>query len=168
MNNDRFYQNMEDKDYSDFFKSQQFFPGRTGTPPQPPGRGESPFEPPGRGGPSFETPGRGQPSSTPPGRQGQPPSAPPSFTPEMPRGAGQSFTGSPDYGMQFRGDGFNRPRNYWGCLNRVTYIWLFNGNNFWFYPTFIGRRQMEGFRWRQGRWVYDRINLNRILFFTCF
>jgi hypothetical protein len=82
---------------------------------------------------------------------------------------GQPYTGSPEYGAQFRtGGGQFRQRNYWGCLYRFTYIWLINGNNFWFYPTAISWQQLEGWRWRNGRWDYDRINLRRIFFFTCF
>lgn len=104
-----------------------------------------------------------EPIGTPPGA---PSSAPPNFTPDMQRGGGQQF-----YGPQ--GEGFSRGGqgqygNFRGCLNRFTYMWLINGNDFWFYPTFIGRQQVEGFRWRNGRWMYARINIRRILFFRCF
>jgi hypothetical protein len=60
-----------------------------------------------------------------------------------------------------------RPRNFRGCMNRFTFIWLTNGNNFWFYPVSIGRNTIEGFRWQRNRWEYDRININRILFHVC-
>jgi hypothetical protein len=55
-----------------------------------------------------------------------------------------------------------------GCLNRFTFIWLVNGNSFWFYPTFVDRQFVTGFRWRRNRWEFDRINLRRILFHRCF
>lgn len=105
------------------------------------------------------------------GRGNQPPSSPPpNFTPENPGMDAQPFSGNPDYGIQFRGGGFgpNSPGNFRRCLNRFTFVWLINGNNFWFYPVFIGWQYVEGFRWRNGRWIYDRINLRRILFFRCF
>jgi hypothetical protein len=63
---------------------------------------------------------------------------------------------------------FGRERDLRRCLNRFTFIWLNNGNSFWFYPTFIGRQQVEGFRWRRGAWIFDRINIRRIIFFRCF
>jgi hypothetical protein len=55
-----------------------------------------------------------------------------------------------------------------GCLNRFTFIWLDNGNSFWFFPIFVGRQAIFGFRWRGFGWVYQRINLNRIRSFQCF
>jgi hypothetical protein len=54
------------------------------------------------------------------------------------------------------------------CLFRFTYFWLFNGNDFWFYPTFVDGQFVHGFRWRRNRWEFDRINLRRIFFFRCF
>lgn len=128
-------------------------------------------------GPPFRSP-VGPPGQRPPVQgpsdqrpPGQPPSAPPSFTPQLPREEGQQLLSEP---RGSRGSGgviidFRRPRrDFRGCLNRFTYIWLFNGNNFWFYPVFIGRNTIEGFRWRRNRWEYDRIFINRILFHLCF
>ncbi|BCN29736.1 hypothetical protein [Anaeromicropila herbilytica] len=126
--------------------------------------------PPGRGG-QNQPPMR---NVEPPRMGGQPSSPPPNFTPEMPGMPGmnreQTFMAPEERGVQFRGGGrpiyqtgFNRR-----CLNRFTYIWLINGNAFWFYPINIGRQNVEGFRWRNDRWVYDRIQLRRILFSTCF
>jgi hypothetical protein len=55
------------------------------------------------------------------------------------------------------------------CLNRNTYIWMRNGNNFWFYPIFIGRQTLAGFQWRRRYgWIYRTINLNNIQTFQCF
>lgn len=92
---------------------------------------------------------------------------PPGFTPDMPGTGAQPFSGDGDF-ESFRGGGRNPLGNLRRCLNRFTYIWLIGGNGYWFYPIFIRRNLVEGFRWRNGRWVYDRINLRRILFFRCF
>lgn len=98
---------------------------------------------------------------------GGPTSPPPNFTPDMPRSGGQPFSGDFDT-EQFRGRGQEQFRDLRRCLNRFTFIWLINGNSFWFFPTSIRRQQVEGFRWRNGRWDFDRISLRRILFFRCF
>ncbi|MEH6975435.1 transporter, partial [Bacillus sp. JJ675] len=44
-----------------------------------------------------------------------------------------------------------------------------NGSRFWFYPVFVGRRSIAGYRWRprQFRWVYFGIDLNEITSFSC-
>lgn len=53
-----------------------------------------------------------------------------------------------------------------GCLYRFTYVWL-NRDQFWYFPTFVGRNSVAGFRWRRNRWVYFGIDLNRIQSFQC-
>lgn len=174
--------------------SQQFTPGGSRTPGQgpgmmPPGQGQGPrTTPPGMGqGPRMTPPGQGQgPRMTPPG-QGQGPrmtppgmgqgpgmeqaprTAPPNFIPEGPgMGQGPESFGAP-LGREQRGrGGFQRPMDLRRCINRFTYIWLVNGNNFWFYPTFVDRQFVFGFRWRRNRWEFDRINRRRILFSRCF
>ena len=139
---------------------------------RPPG---GPSSGPGQRPPGVPSPSPGQrppggpspsPGQRPPGRpSGQPPSAPPSFIPQLPREAGQDVRG-PSGGPFI---GFQRPsRDFRSCMNRFTYIWLINGNNFWFYPVFASRNFIEGFRWRRNRWEYERINTNRILFHICF
>ncbi|NLJ97528.1 MAG: hypothetical protein GX321_10290 [Clostridiales bacterium] len=155
-------------------KNQQFTPRTPGPNQRPPGMpGLGPGQrPPGMPGPGQRPPGMPGPGFGPGRPSAQPPSAPPRFTPELPREEEQQlfFEPSRDGGpfsrriMDFR----RRPRNFRNCLNRFTYIWLVNGNNFWFYPIFQGRNTIEGFRWRRNRWEYDRINLNRILFHSCF
>lgn len=75
--------------------------------------------------------------------------APPNFTPPLP---------------PWR----NGYRGIRGCINRNTYLWLVNGNSFWFYPTYVGRRAIIGFRWRGYGWAYQRIILDRIRAFQCF
>jgi hypothetical protein len=53
------------------------------------------------------------------------------------------------------------------CLFRYTYIWLRNGRNFWFYPTFVGRTSTAGYRWNGRNWQYYGTDLNRIRSFRC-
>lgn len=145
---------------------QRLMPPPLITPPVGMGR---PGGPGGPGGP--EVPGMGQPPRT----------APPNFVPEAPgmergqmRGPGQMYgptTGRDDfgYGRRRRDDYYPvRPRDLQRCINRFTFIWLINGNGFWFYPTFVGRQFVQGFRWRRNRWEFDTINLNRIIFFRCY
>ncbi|KOP65959.1 transporter [Bacillus sp. FJAT-18019] len=55
-----------------------------------------------------------------------------------------------------------------GCLFRNTYIWPTFGPGFWFFPTFVGRTSVAGFRWTGSRWVYSGFDLRRIESFTCF
>lgn len=135
---------------------------------RPPTR-PSPTPGPGQRPPTGPTPGPGQRppvGPTPPGLGQQPRTAPPDFTPQGPfmeRGAGNQ-----QYRERFRGDMRTRPRDFYGCLNSFTYLWLVNGNNFWFFPISIDRQFVIGFRWRRNRWEFDRINLNRIFFFSCF
>ncbi len=84
--------------------------------------------------------------------QGQGPApflAPPSFTPPMPA-------------WQVGPSGIRR------CMNRNTFIWLTNGNNLWFFPTFVGRQSLVGFRWRGFGWIYSVIELRNIRSFQCF
>ncbi|MCG7345446.1 hypothetical protein MHZ92_15015 [Sporosarcina sp. ACRSL] len=104
---------------------------------------------PGPGGPGF--PGGGFPG---PGGQQAPTSPPPSFTPQYP--SVQAFAVDP---------GAIR-----GCLFRNTFIWTSRRRGFWFYPTFVGRTSVAGYRWSSSgrRWMFTGIDLNRIEQFTCF
>lgn len=98
------------------------FPGGPGGPGVPGGPG-------GPGGPGF-------PGGTPdnfrgaPGGVQAPTAPPPQFVPQM-----SSTTFAIDPG------GIRR------CLFRNTYIWLNNGEQFWFFPVFVGRNSIAGFRW---------------------
>ncbi|MDX8363627.1 hypothetical protein [Cytobacillus sp. IB215665] len=60
------------------------------------------------------------------------------------------------------------PRALVRCLYRYTYIWLRGRRSFWFYPTFIGRKSVSGYRWTGVRWVYFGIDAQRIISFQCF
>lgn len=54
------------------------------------------------------------------------------------------------------------------CMFRNTYIWLSNGDSFWFFPVFIGPRSVAGFRWNGRFWMIFGIDTRRIVSFTCF
>lgn len=115
------------------------FPGTPGFPSSPGFPGQQPGQFPG-GFPGQQ------------GQQGAPTSPPPSFVPQ------QQSVGV------FAVD----PGAIRGCLFRNTYVWLTNGNAFWFFPTFVGRNSIAGFRWTGRRWTYYGTDLNRISSFQCF
>ncbi|WP_442600426.1 hypothetical protein [Neobacillus sp. D3-1R] len=126
------------------------FPGGSGGFPGGPGGfpGGQPGFPPGQQ-PGFPggQPGGGQ------QQQGAPTSPPPAFTPQQ----SQASLFAVDPG------GIRR------CLYRNTFIWLNNGRSFWYFPTFVGRTSVAGWRWRRRQgWVYYGINLNQIQSFQCF
>jgi hypothetical protein len=136
------YEGYDDRLFGPWSPSQG---GPIGRPPGPP-PGRPPFMPPGppSGMPPFTPPGQGQ--------QAGPPSAPPpSYIPT------QSQVGV------FAVD----PGAIRGCLFRYTYVWLTNRQQFWFYPTFVGRRSISGFRWNGFMWVYFGTDLRRIESFQC-
>lgn len=113
------------------------------------------FFPPFGGGPMGPPPGvPGGPPFSPPGQgpQGGPPSSPPPSA--VPMQSPQAFAVDP--GSIRR------------CLFRYTYVWLNNGRQFWFYPTFVGRRSVSGWRWNGFMWLYFGIDLRQIQSFTCF
>lgn len=129
-------------------------PGFPGLPPFPGGGGNGPGYPGpppfpgGGGGPGFPGPlpfpGGG-------GGQGAAPAGPPpSFTPEP-----QLTTYAVD------------PGAIRGCLYRYTYVWL-RRSSFWFYPTYVGRNSVSGYRWTGYRWSYYGIDLDHIQSFQCF
>lgn len=54
------------------------------------------------------------------------------------------------------------------CMYRFTYIWLIDGRSFWFYPVFLGRNSIAGWRWSRRRgWVYYGMDLRQIRSFRC-
>lgn len=117
-------------------------------PPFGPRQQHPPFGPPGSGqGGGF---GGG------PGQAG-PPSGPPPSTIPPEQGQGQFGAFAVD------------PGGIRGCLYRFTFIRLNNGRAFWYYPTFVGRNSVAGYRWRrnQFRWQYFGIDLNQIRSFSC-
>ncbi|MFG6120219.1 hypothetical protein [Thalassobacillus sp. B23F22_16] len=122
------------------------FPGGPGGFPGGPGGfpgGPGGFPGPGGGGP-------GQTMQLPP-----PPSDVPQFGP-------QTYQGGPGvYAVD--------PGAFYRCLFRMTRVRLRNGQRFWFYPVFIGRQSVAGYRWRPRRrqWVYFGIDTDRIVSFQC-
>ncbi|RSD27272.1 hypothetical protein EJA10_11865 [Mesobacillus subterraneus] len=88
------------------------------------------------------------------GQAGGPPSSPPpAFVPQEAQAS--AFAVDPG--------GIRR------CLYRYTYVWLNNGSSFWFYPIFVGRTSVAGWRWRRRwGWVYFGIDLRQIRSFQCF
>jgi hypothetical protein len=103
--------------------------------------------PPGQGGPGYQPP-FGPPSQGP--SSGPPTAPPPSFVPQQ---QVQAFAVDPG--------GIRR------CLFRYTYVWLNNRQQFWMYPTFVGRTSVSGWRWNGFRWLYFGISLQQIQSFTC-
>ena len=139
----------------------QFFgPGGSGGPGGPPG------------GPGF--PGGG--SGGFPGGLGFPGGGPGGFPggPGFPGGGGGQQTNAPTTPppnftptqSQFQTFAVD-PGGIRGCLFRFTYVWL-RRDAFWYFPTFVGRNSIAGFRWTGFRWVYFGIDLNRIQSFQCY
>ncbi|WP_079707944.1 hypothetical protein [Paraliobacillus ryukyuensis] len=103
--------------------------------------------------------GPGTPPPFPPSGQtpqdGPPMGPPPAFTPTQQAQPQQAQVKAVD------------PGSIQGCLYRYTYIWLNGFQQFWFYPTYVGRRSVSGYRWNGFRWVYFGIDLRQIQSFTC-
>lgn len=156
-----------DEGYEDYDERQMQFPGgflgipgfnQPGQGPgfRPPGFPGFPGFPPG-GGPGFppgQQPGfpPGQQPGRPPFQAGPPSSPPPNITPKQAQAS------------VFKID----PGSIRGCLFRFTFVWLNNRQRFWFYPVFVGRRSVSGYRWNGFMWVYFGIDLRRIESFQCF
>lgn len=108
-------------------------------------------------GPPSGFPGGQQPPMGAPGQGGQsgpPASPPPSYVPAQTQ-ALQAGALAVDPGSIRR------------CLFRYTYIWMRNRQQFWFYPIFLGRTSVAGWRWTGFSWVYFGISLRQIESFTC-
>lgn len=129
------------------YDDRQLFPGFPGFPGGSPGSGFL-------GGPPSAPPPGGAPGGGNQGSQQPPPGPPPNFTPQMTAAQGGPSVLAVDPGAIRR------------CLFRYTYIWL-RRDQFWFYPVFIGRRSIAGWRWIGWRWVYFGIDLDNIQSFTC-
>ena len=123
------------------------FPG--GGPGGFPGGGPGGFPGGGPGGFPGGGPGMGPP-------QGRPPA----FIPQQATATHATFV---QPGVFAVNPGSIRP-----CLFRYTYIWLTNGQQFWMFPTFIGRDSISGWRWTGFRWFFFGTDLRRIVAFTCF
>jgi hypothetical protein len=125
--------------------------------------------------PWFPSPG-GPIGTSPGGPIGTPPGGPPGFPPSFPpQGQGPDVgppsTPPPSFvptQEQQAGVFAVDPGSIRRCLFRYTYVWLRNRQQFWFYPTFVGRRSISGYRWTGFRWVFFGIDLREIQSFTCF
>ncbi|USB33071.1 collagen-like protein [Paenibacillus sp. YPG26] len=108
---------------------------------------QGPFSPgpPGPGGPGMPPFPQG------PGAHQPPASPPPSFIPQQQVSA---------YAVD--------PGSIAGCLFRFTYIWQTNRDQYWFYPIFVGRTSVSGYRFFGGRWNYYGVDLRKISSFTCY
>ena len=145
--------NFEDSQFGNYYGELAIVPpwSTPGRPPGGPGMNPPPGRPPGGPGvnpPPGGPPGGGPGMNPPPG--GPPPAPPPSFSPPIPA-------------AQFSSSGIS------SCLFRNTYLWFWNDRSFWFYPTFIGRQTIFGYRWSNRRgWIYRVINRSEIRSFQCF
>lgn len=75
-----------------------------------------------------------------------PQSPPPSFIPQKP------FSG--DYMID--------------CVFQNTYVWLTNGESFWFYPTRVEYGEVSGYRWNGFYWVFYGIDPRFIDVLVCY
>ncbi|MGG1677405.1 collagen-like protein [Neobacillus sp. NRS-1170] len=117
--------------------------------------------------PGFLGPEFGGPSGFPglPGPEfGGPPGFPGSQIPQAPTAPPPSFIPQQAVASPFAVD----PGAIRLCLFRNTFIWLYNGEGFWFYPIFVGPRSVAGFRWNGRSWMIFGIDTRRIASFTCF
>ncbi|MDQ0257324.1 hypothetical protein J2S74_004782 [Evansella vedderi] len=96
------------------------------------------------------------PIAGPGGQAGPPPGPPPVTTPQQQLGGIGTLAVDPG--------------SLYGCMNRYTYMILEDGRAFWFWPTFIGRTSVAGYRWhrRQQRWIYTGFDTRLINWFQCY
>lgn len=137
-------------------------------PPVGPGHGPGQMKPPPSQFPGGPGPGQMKPPPPPfPGGPGPviPPPGPPAPPPgnKMPPPPPQNAPMMPKAGVKQVSPGSIRP-----CRYQYVYVWLFNGNSFWVWPTNITRRTLVGYRWNGYRWVYTGLDLNSIIAFECY
>ena len=93
-------------------------------------------------------------------QQSSPPSGPPpNMVPLKNQSGVKSYAGMSPMAID---SGAIRP-----CRNRYIYIWLTNGDSFWAWLTYVGRRSVSGWRWTGRRWVFFGTDLRRIDSFFC-
>ncbi|MCY6482976.1 hypothetical protein OW763_01220 [Clostridium aestuarii] len=54
------------------------------------------------------------------------------------------------------------------CKYKFTYIWLENGDSFWVWLTYVGRRSIAGWKWNGCYWIYFGVDLRKIDSFYCY
>lgn len=93
------------------------------------------------------------------------PPRPPQGQPQAPMGPPPPFTPSEASGPMAKAID---PGAIRGCLYRNTYVWLNRRQSFWFFPVFVGRTSVSGYRWHRRRWIFFGIDLQQIRSFQCF
>jgi len=53
------------------------------------------------------------------------------------------------------------------CIHQYTYVWLRNGESFWFYPTRVEYGEVSGYRWNGVFWTYYGIDPRFISAVSC-
>lgn len=53
------------------------------------------------------------------------------------------------------------------CNRKYTYLWLKNGESFWSYIVYTGKRGVLGWKYTEGRWKQFHLRLKEIKNFTC-
>jgi len=53
------------------------------------------------------------------------------------------------------------------CLYQPTYVWLLNGENFWFIPIRVESFGTSGYRWMGSFWMFTGIDTSFIDTVTC-
>ncbi|MNV81673.1 hypothetical protein D3C71_1753520 [compost metagenome] len=53
------------------------------------------------------------------------------------------------------------------CLHSYTYVWLWNGDSFWYYPTRVEYGEVSGYRWSGQFWYYYGIDPRFIRAVSC-
>lgn len=80
----------------------------------------------------------------------QPKNPPPNYTPKIP-----TSVSSIEYNIISP------------CVYKYTYLWLKNGESFWSYIVYVGKRAVSGWRYKRGRWIHFSSHLKQIKNFTC-
>ncbi|WP_336775721.1 transporter [Paenibacillus sp. MMO-58] len=53
------------------------------------------------------------------------------------------------------------------CINNYTYVWLRDGQQFWYYPTSVESFGISGFRWNGYTWLYYGIDPRLVEAVSC-
>lgn len=53
------------------------------------------------------------------------------------------------------------------CIHNFTYIWLWNGDSFWYYPTRVEYGEVSGYRWSGQFWFYYGLDPRFIRSVSC-
>ena len=53
------------------------------------------------------------------------------------------------------------------CMHQYTYVWLKNGDSFWYYPTRLEYGEVSGYRWNGLYWTFYGFDPNLIDEVSC-